>query len=363
MQEKLILVDPNITLLDPDANYQLKANLIPSFKRTVAQQKNLDKKILLKSWGGIGDMITAEPTIRYIVENLKEYKISLYSMAPDLYRHLDFHEVFDYYKDKIDESQYYVFNTMASDFNFEWEFISGLYTHCVDFASLIALRCQLPLKYKQIKIIPTSKHEEKISYLFKEKYKVKELKNCIVLHPGKHWQSKTFPKWWWDRVIKKIIKSDLIPIIIGGHADEFGSLRTTVDVNNNGCIDLRCELELLETVALLKRVDVLLTNDSSPLHLAAATNCWIGFIATCKHPDYITHYREGGFGWRMENLGNGGVWENSHFLSDLNVREVDEIKLLSWLPEPEKFAEWGINKIYLEEENRKSSSMMHIRYG
>lgn len=343
MEEKLVPVDIKTTMLDPNADYKLKAHLIPSFRNIVANQKGIDKKILLKSWGGLGDMITAEPTIRYAVENFKGYEISLEAMIPELFSHLTFHEVYDHFNDpKIDESQYYVFNTICSDVHFPWEFMCGLYNHCIDFSSLIAFRCQLPKKYKEIVLKPCDDHYAKIFDIIKYEIKTDEF---IVIHPGKHWQSKTFPKWWWDRVIEKINKSRIVPVIIGGHKDDENGLRTTVNVETSSCVDLRCKLEPMETVALLKKSKVLLTNDSAPLHMAASTDAWIGFIATCKHPEFITHYRHGIFGWRMENLGLGGVWDYTHALSEISVIDVGNENLLKWLPNPESFAEWGINKI------------------
>lgn len=347
MEEKLVQVNLETTMLDPKGTYNLSADLIPSFRLMVARQRKLDKKILLKIWGGLGDMITAQPCLEYALDKFipDGYEVSLESMVPSLSTHLlpRFTKVYDHYKDeRVDESQYYVFNTVCSSMHFQWEFIAGLYTHCVDFSSQIAFRCQLPLEYKEIKLMPNGNCYKKIFEILDNEIKTDKF---IVIHPGKHWQSKTFPKWWWDRVIKRIIKEGIIPVIIGGHKQDENGLRTTVDIDNTDCIDLRCRLEIMETVALLKKSKVLLTNDSAPLHMAASTNAWIGFIATCKHPEFITHYRKGIFGWRMENLGLGGVWDDSHFLSDLVVENVGEDKLLSWLPEPEKYAEWGINKI------------------
>lgn len=305
----------------------------------------MSKKILLKSWGGLGDQITAEPTIRYAVEKFKDFEITLEAMTPSLFQHLKFHEVHDHYKlPRVDESKYYVFHTICSDTHFPWEFNCGLYNHCVDFSSQVAFRGQLPLEYKEIKLEPTDQEYEKVDKIIQEQLGNKDF---IVLHAGKHWPSKSFPKWWWDRVIKRIQKEGIMPVLIGGHKDSENELRTTVDVNPEGCLDVRCKLTVMESVALLKRSKVLLTNDSAPLHMAASTNAWIGFIATCKHPQYITHYRHGEFGWRMENLSLGGVWDDNHFLSDICVVDLGLEKLLSWLPEPEKFAQWGIDKVDL----------------
>ena len=126
----------------------------------------------------------------------------------------------------------------------------------------------------------------------------------VVVHAGKHWPSKTFPKDWWDAVLAELKSRGFIPILIGADADDN---RSTVDVDPTGCLDLRNKTSLTESIWLTQQTKVLLTNDSSPLHMAVTGDAWIGFVATCKHPDYIKHWRNGQWSWRMENLGSWGV--------------------------------------------------------
>jgi ADP-heptose:LPS heptosyltransferase len=137
----------------------------------------------------------------------------------------------------------------------------------------------------------------------------KEASKYVVVHAGMHWPSKTFPKMWWDSVLSGIRSAGLTPILIGKDGKMIHSENTgTVDVSNEGCIDLRNQTNLQELVWLLQNCNVLITNDSSPIHIAASGKAHIGFIASCKHPDYITHWRNGTWGWRMKNLGHDGIW-------------------------------------------------------
>jgi len=65
--------------------------------------------------------------------------------------------------------------------------------------------------------------------------------------------------------------------------------------------------------------------------------CFIGFVATCKHPDYISHWRYGGWSYRMNNLGLGGMWNIIDHCpnkkDEIKVDEVDSDILRSWLPD------------------------------
>ena len=80
-------------------------------------------------------------------------------------------------------------------------------------------------------------------------------------------------------------------------------------------------------------------------------------IATCKHYDYITHWRrvddgthpaENVWGWRMKNFGKGGMWDHYHFCPNktvkINVDKVDHETLMSWLPDPKEFSNWAVEK-------------------
>jgi hypothetical protein len=81
---------------------------------------------------------------------------------------------------------------------------------------------------------------------------------------------------------------------------------------------------------------------------SATRKNWIGFIATCKHPDLITHWRNGQFAWREVNFGQGGMWDIVDDLpnkkEDVLVDKVDQKMLESWLPDPIVFANWAIQK-------------------
>lgn len=313
-----------------DTTY-LKSVNIPSFRTALAIQNGVHKNILMKTWGGIGDQICAEPTLRYALKYFKDCKISLASEIPELFSHLPFEDVFNLKKHQPLWDKYFVFDTICSPDHLPWEFFSHCLTNCVDFPAMCALRMQLPVADREITLSPKE-----------PKYENQWLNdNVVYVHPGKHWPSKTFPKDWWDSVLMGLVEHDYQPIIIGGDTDDN---RGTVDVNTYGCIDLRNKLSINDTIWLLQRAPILLTNDSAPLHMAASGEAWIGFVATCKHPDYIKHWRGGEFGWREENLGRGGMWELTDYCPNkpdqITVDQVEEEQLRAWLPDTSTVIDW-----------------------
>jgi ADP-heptose:LPS heptosyltransferase len=316
---------------------QIPAVFHPGFRTELAKQNGVAHKLMFKTWGGIGDQLCAEPTLRFAIDHFKECEIYLASEAPELFSHLKFKRVFNLKEETPIWDHYLCFDTITppDESNMVWLFFSHMLTHCVDFPSMCALRLQLPIEYKPLKL----------------PQKINDVGYNVVIHPGKHWPSKTFPKDWWDSVINQLISKGIVPVIIGANTDDN---RGTVDIDNSGCIDLRNKTSLIETISILKNSKVLLTNDSSPLHMAVDSACWIGYVATCKRPDYITHWRKDENGkpswsWRMENLGIGGIWdiisENPNQNSKVVVDQIEEEILVQWLPDPIKYAEWAISKL------------------
>lgn len=333
------------TPLNKNGNMNVPAMLLPSFRTLYAIEQKLDKNFLIRSFGGLGDQVCAEPAIRYAINHFKDCRISVLSLTPELFQHLPIEDNFHELKGPQPElDKYFCFQSMYDPDHLNWEFFCHMIVHCVDFCSLNMWRCQMPIQERNIILVPNQQQEVIAQSVNPE--------TDVVIHAGRNWQSKTFPKEFWDQVIARIIQKGKRPILIGH--DVLDGKAGTVDVDNHGCIDLRNMLSVMQTVAILQKSRVLLTNDSSPLHLAASGHAWIGFISTVKHPDFITHYRENldrvvEFGWRMKNFSSGGMWEtlnlNPNNTHEVFFNQVDPNQLANWLPDPDQYAEWAVEKL------------------
>lgn len=314
---------------------------LPAFRTDNAIRLGVERNILGRTWGGYGDQICAEPTLRFMLKMFKDCQISLASEVPELFKHLQFKRVFDLKEESPNYSKYLLFDTITSpdESNLVWMFFSHLLTNCVDFPSLCALRQQLPVEDREILVTGTC-----------PSIPLSEVHGGVAVHPGAHWQSKTFPAAWWNRVLASLRSRGVTPILIGAQADDN---RGTVNVNSEGCIDLRDKLTISESIWVTQNVECLITNDSAPLHMAAAGKARVGYIATCKHPDMITHWRRNDKGvmewqWREKNFSKGGIWEHVDYCPNksqtVEVERVDPKLLESWLPEPHELACWAANE-------------------
>lgn len=331
---------PDDRPLDPTGKVNLDAMLVPSFRIVLAVERGVERNILIKSCGGLGDLICSEPAIRFAFKHFHKENISLYTLHPTLYRHLPFKKIYDESNNEHPNyDNYFAFNTLMEADCLASEFMYHLTTNAVDYASISMWRSQLLVKDKVPYLEPSDE----------DKAAVADVGNPIVIHPGSGWQSKTFPKDWWDIIIASLREAGESPVIIGSNSI---LNHGTVDVETFGCLDLRNKLTTMQSVALLQKCKLVLTNDSAPLHMAATGNAWIGYVATAKHPDYIEHWRgpTPTFGWRMQNLGHGGVWDTMDMCPNhknpINIDVVDPVLLQSWLPDPESVAEWAVEKIH-----------------
>jgi hypothetical protein len=290
------------------ARCMVPAAMVPSWNVSKAFERNVQNSFLINTWGGLGDQVCAEPAIRFALKHFKRQTISLASRQPSLFSHLKFKEVFDTREVTPKWEDHTVFQTIVPPTHLLWEFASHMLTHCVDFPSICMWRFTLPNQDKEIHL-PDHMPDENTDFGRRVKSILFEqnLIPTVIVHAGRHWPSKTFPKMWWDAVIQGIGKAGIRVVLVGQKVDENVGY---VEVNPHNCIDLRDKLPLNQFVALLKNSRFLLTNDSAPIHIASAGKAFIGYVATCKHPDYIVHWRNGVFGWNTKNFGKDGIWNH-----------------------------------------------------
>lgn len=319
----------------------------PIWRAQKAKQLGTGNRFLVLVWGGIGDVICAIPTVQYMLANFRDCMITVATDVPEVFEHLrvwpNLEEIYDVKKVLPIEEDYLVFQTIPIQGrnSLAEQFFSHMHMQCVDFPAISALRCQLPIADREVKIdVPVPK-----------RFGLTELdfSKHIPVHAGRHWESKTFPVVWWNAVLDEIKAHGFTPVLIG---KDGGESQGYVDCDPEGCLDLRDKTTILETIWLLQNSHVVVCNDSSPLHMAVTGNAWIGFIASVKRPEFIMHYRNGmGFGWRQENLGLDGLWNyssiNPNTTVDINLDKLSDPTIIEKiLPHPTVIGKWCKEKMY-----------------
>lgn len=245
------------------------------------------RKIVLVVSGGMGDQICAEPTIRYIQNIYKDTAdILITTHHPRLFEHLDY-PVYDH-KTFIpaEHKPFYQMQTFPNPETITYSVISNLLCHTVDYCSIACLQRILPLPDKIIHLEVQDRDNKELDEILGGF----DLSKALLVHPGRHWSSKTFPQEWWQEIVDILSKE--IPICLIGTDDHSnrGAYQLTLPDNSINLID-RTSIGTL--ISAISRAPVLLSNDSSPIHIAGAFDNWIVAIPTCKHPDHILPFRKG----------------------------------------------------------------------
>jgi len=309
-------------------------DILADMDRDIARWKppyEYKRNIFVYTGGGIGDQVCAEPVYRA----LRRYypNANLYAKAPfpELFKHQDIIVSEEYPKKGFDAM--YEMNAHPSMIHNRKLQAQHAFVHAVDYVSIACLGRQLPDIDKQI--ILTYSDED----LAEVKKISPELNDLVLVHPGAGWKSKTFPSEWWQKVI------DNIEGRVGIIGKEVNDKHNYVDVvcPENG-VDFRDKLSINELIALLSQANILITNDSAPVHLAGAFDNHIILIPTCKHPDFILPYRNGSKYYKTHTLYKKLLCDTvkeGDLPTDKNHWSIHELPepIEKYLPEPEEVIE------------------------
>lgn len=111
-----------------------------------------------------------------------------------------------------------------------------------------------------------SEKEEENSKQILENFQNKN-KQIIGIAPGSIWYTKRWIKEYYAELIKRLEKKEFQIVLIGGK-DDF-ELCNFIK-NDSHAINVAGSLSILESAALIEKLDLLITNDSAPLHIANA---------------------------------------------------------------------------------------------
>lgn len=91
--------------------------------------------------------------------------------------------------------------------------------------------------------------------------------NLVALAPGARWKTKRWPEENFAQLAMKIMDKGFTPVLVGGKED-IGICERIRMLSDNSIVDLSGKLSIIGTAELLRKVELLVTNDSAPLHLA-----------------------------------------------------------------------------------------------
>lgn len=261
---------------------------------------HIPRPIVVNMGGGLGDQVCAEPIVRELRRLHPHDHLFIKGHWPELWEDLQGYgvdgflipgETADYPQETL---HYYTY--CGPDLSMQMGGMTHSNMSSTDLTSYLALNRPLPPEKREIKLGFSQTNEEQMQE--KLGCTLEWLKSAIILHPGLTWPTRTIAANVWQELIQLLIGAKKHVVVIGqggpyqgpGRPEKIGILDFVVPEN---VIDARNKLAVKETLALLAHSEVLISNDSSPIHLAGATDIWILGIFTTKHPYFVLPYRNG----------------------------------------------------------------------
>lgn len=261
------------------------SNDIETWKKA-APDYSYKRNIAVIVSGGMGDQVDAEPTLRYLEKVYKdEANIVVTTHWPRLFKHSKYpvinHDEFDHRL----YNPFYKMATFPDPTTITYSVVSNLLCHTIDYCSIAALQRTLPVESKIIKLITTEEDDRELDDILGGF----DLNKAVLIHAGRHWNSKSFPEEWWQWIVDNI--SEKIPVCLIGTDDHEnrGAYQLKLRGNSINLID-RTSVGML--ISVISRAPVLISNDSVPVHMAGAFDNWIVMMPTCKHPDHVLPFRK-----------------------------------------------------------------------
>jgi len=291
------------------------------------------RNILIAISAGMGDQLCAEPAIRYTQKIYPNSNIHIVTHFKRLFEHLDL-PVYHYDEWKGMKDSVLTLHSCPDDEKSDHN-LSHVLFHPTDFATISMIKRTIPNEEKSIKLKLEPEDVKSILDMLVDKDPNKKM---VLIHPGKWWPSKTFPVEWWQKVIDGLSEKLTVGLIGKTIDDKQGYLPVTCPKNG---YDFRDITSLGELFALISLSKVLVTNDSSPVHIAGAFDNWIVVMPTCKHEDHILPFRNGTQSYKTKALRKGLLLDDleirhTEFHTD-NIDKIPDGKTLyDYLPEPEE---------------------------
>lgn len=90
-----------------------------------------------------------------------------------------------------------------------------------------------------------------------------------AIAPGSVWNTKKYPAEYFESIISSLVAENKFVLLLGGEKDKDLCKKLAVKFDK-GVISIAGKISLLQSAALLKKCEILISNDSAPTHLGIA---------------------------------------------------------------------------------------------
>ncbi len=274
-----------------------------------------EKKILIAKLGAIGDLILATPSFRMIRERFPRAWISLLvdrKLGPLVSSSPYLNEIIPLDRKKLRRFSYFLKlakKLRGEAFDLSLDLQNSKWTHLLSFAAAIPERYgfrkkgalgfllnrpeatfavpESPVKHQyrllskigvrtfheSLELWSDPEAEAKATALLEDKIRQKDLR-CVgfVVGSSSRWITKRWPIFYFQELARRLIQKHRCCVVLLGAEEDASCVRQSDFSKNPEILDVIGKTSLRELVALIKRLDVLVTGDTAPLHVAGAVN-------------------------------------------------------------------------------------------
>lgn len=134
---------------------------------------------------------------------------------------------------------------------------------------------------QEMKIVPGEKASEAAAELLSSLPKGP----VVGIAPGSVWATKRWTEAGFRHLLQLLLGHDF-PVVLLGGPDEVELCEKIAGSSTGDVLNLAGKTSLLESTAVIEKLSVLITNDSSPLHMASATGTPVVAIFCATVPEF-----------------------------------------------------------------------------
>lgn len=116
---------------------------------------------------------------------------------------------------------------------------------------------------------------------------------CVAIHAGARWMTKRWPIDHFVEIARRLDREFAANLVLVGGPEEAEPAGRIAAAVSGCCVNLVGKTTLHQLAAVLGRVHLLVTNDSGPMHLAAAVGTKVAALFTCTSPERARPYGDG----------------------------------------------------------------------
>lgn len=262
----------------------------------------------------MGDLLCATPTIRKLYETYGE-KVHVFSHMPELFENLPYVSGSELYSDWYDKPKY---DFLCKEYDFNPTFLDmGKKIQLSDKRGIELRHAQMDIRqYHAIELgFMHTPEDMQCDYVPTEPCSVYLPDRYVCIHPSKTWDSRSWSKPNWERLIKTLEQHEIPVVIVGKSSIDWKKydlhkpdenvireLSSKGAISVSGANNFTDDTSISQLWHILSNAHSVITMDSGILHLAGTTDTQIFQLGSSINPYFRAPYRKGTQQYRYEYL-------------------------------------------------------------